>query len=164
MKKCGKCKEIKETNEFRIVKYKDKNRYRKECKLCEKQYRAKYFKSLEGKLAVKKYHQSDKGKQAKHKSDKKYREKVGYNPSEKRLRLKTYWQNQRRLLIQQATISGFGEKIKEIYLNCPKGYQVDHEIPLKHEFVCGLNVPWNLQYLTPKANRKKSNKFPYSVL
>jgi hypothetical protein len=51
------------------------------------------------------------------------------------------------------------EKIKEIYRNCPEGYQVDHIIPLKGEKVCGLHVENNLQYLTESDNIKKSNKF-----
>jgi len=51
------------------------------------------------------------------------------------------------------------EKIKEIYKNCPDGYQVDHIIPLQGKNVSGLHVPENLQYLTPYDNQSKGHKF-----
>lgn len=51
------------------------------------------------------------------------------------------------------------DKIKQIYLGCPTGHQVDHIIPLKGKIVSGLHVENNLQYLTPKENNEKKNKY-----
>ena len=54
------------------------------------------------------------------------------------------------------------EALLAIYGNCPNGMEVDHVIPLKGLIdgrrVCGLHVPWNLQYLTPAQNRRKKNR------
>jgi 5-methylcytosine-specific restriction endonuclease McrA len=47
--------------------------------------------------------------------------------------------------------------IRKIYRDCPDGYEVDHVIPLQGEIVTGLHVPWNLQYLTMRENRRKRN-------
>lgn len=49
------------------------------------------------------------------------------------------------------------EKMRDTYLKCPAGYEVDHIVPLNSPIVCGLHVPWNLQHLKSGPNGLKSN-------
>ena len=47
------------------------------------------------------------------------------------------------------------KKVKEIYLTCPKGYDVDH----RHSLVKGgLHVWWNLKAIPLSENRSKGSK------
>ena len=51
------------------------------------------------------------------------------------------------------------KEITRIYAECPPGFHVDHEIPLRGRFVSGLHVESNLQHLPASVNIRKSNKF-----
>lgn len=63
----------------------------------------------------------------------------------------TYYMRRRNQTPEDADM----ELIKEIYINCPDGYEVDHIIPVSKG---GLHHQNNLQYLTSLDNKRKSNK------
>jgi hypothetical protein len=64
-----------------------------------------------------------------------------------------------RTIKNQIIARQYRKEIRLFYKNCPEGFQVDHIIPILNENVCGLHVPWNLQYLNPFDNNKKNNKW-----
>ena len=67
--------------------------------------------------------------------------------------------NERAARLQRLPAWANKTAIKEFYLNCPEGFQVDHIIPLRGKTVSGLHILENLQYLPAKENLSKGNKF-----
>lgn len=50
------------------------------------------------------------------------------------------------------------EAIEAFYVARPEGFHVDHKIPLRGEFISGLHVLNNLQYLLATENIAKGNR------
>lgn len=99
-----------------------------------------------------------------------YKRKLENMPHMKQARKKYRQQNrgvvnaataQRRARKRQASLKGyFKEETKKVYKSCPEGMEVDHILPLSQESgICGLHVPWNLQFLNKSQNSFKSDKW-----
>ena len=73
--------------------------------------------------------------------------------------LKAGYRKKRRFATPKWLTEEHKKELHHIYLNRPKGYHVDHIVPLQGANVSGLHVPWNLQYLTVEDNLRKHNKF-----
>ena len=71
-----------------------------------------------------------------------------------------FWGRTNKEHIKRATPKWADLKaIKQFYMACPEGMTVDHIVPLRGKTVSGLHVLENLQYLSPRENSRKHNKF-----
>jgi len=112
--------------------------------------KAKYLSSINGLKVKAKYQSSVNGRKVRNK----------YRSSIKGLKLRNAAQAKRRAAKLQRTPAWADLKaIKQFYLNCPKGYQVDHIVPLQGVNVSGFHVLNNLQYLTGSENSSKGNRY-----
>ena len=122
----------------------------------------KYLESDSYKQAVKKYQQSEKFKQSK----KKYSQTDTYKAQRKKYRqehgrgnVNADCMKRHADKIKRTPVWAEKEMIKDFYKKCPKGYHVDHIIPLRGKTVSGLHVLSNLQHLPAHKNLTKHNKF-----
>ena len=153
MKKCSKCLEVKTIQEFyRCSAQPDGLNYW--CKEC--------FKTT----------QPSKSKRAKYDSKRYKANKEKLNAQSKAwkntnkqtvLEYNRFYTAIRTSRVKQATPGWLSKDQKvqmfDFYKWTPVGHHVDHIVPIKGDNVCGLNVPWNLQYLTVKENLSKGNKY-----
>lgn len=149
-KKCPKCEKTKKNIEF-FKRSKTKTGLSSWCKDCKKEYH-RYIKKASDKKSYQKY--SDKIKQKVRAYRKNNIDKVREFSANRRcvkINATPNWldSNHRKQIT----------KLHEKALSLGEEHEVDHIIPLKNELVCGLHVPWNMQVLTQKQNRTKSNKF-----
>jgi hypothetical protein len=70
-------------------------------------------------------------------------------------------QLRRKQQSRNASIVGLGP-VKEFLRQRPEGLVVDHIVPLMSQHVCGLNVPWNMQWLTPEESTFKNHSFDFT--
>jgi len=78
--------------------------------------------------------------------------------AENRASFNAYQKSRKRRVRSQMPAWVNEKELRSIYLNCPKGFHVDHIIPVNGRNVSGLHVPWNLQYLPALENLRKSNR------
>lgn len=123
-----------------------------ECKqLCNNCYKLQWSKNNKEKRlkTLRKYNASSKARE----THRKYR----HSENGRKVKNSNWW---RYSTSKKKSMPKWADKkeINKVYKNCPKGYHVDHIIPLNSPIVCGLHVSWNLQYLLPIDNIKKGNK------
>ena len=127
--------------------------YRRACVNAAKKL---FHSTKKGKLAkyktYAKYAKTEKGKLANYKRCKKY-------ANGNRTLINALSAKRRSSKLQRTPAWADLEAIKQFYLNCPKGYHVDHIVPLQGLNVSGLHVLNNLQYLTASENCSKGNKY-----
>lgn len=154
-KKCACCDVIKATSEFNTDNSKP-DLLRAYCSDCSKSKYKDYYSNNKDKVIdkVKEYYSTHKEQKAEYSRNYQINNKeiINFHASKRRAA-------NLQAIPQWADLN----KIKEIYANCPEGYQVDHIYPLQGVNSCGLHVENNLQYLTVKDNNTKYNKLPEEV-
>jgi hypothetical protein len=118
------------------------------------------------------YSQTDKGKLARRRSSAKY-DRSEHGKIKKKERYLRWYNSPKGQAANRAKNAKYRAQrrkaipswaddnaIRDFYLNCPPGMEVDHIYPIISDEVCGLHTLENLQYLTAFENRSKGNRLP----
>lgn len=124
-----------------------------QCKDCSRAACKKVFRKYNLKHRALKQRWKDENRDRHHEINRQYRKD---NPEVVREGSRRYRERLARATPPWADL----ELIRLIRSECPDGYHVDHVHPLKGENFCGLNVPWNLQYLPAEEHWRKGTKLP----
>jgi len=157
-------KELRKNNPEKLKAY-NKKAYNKNIEKI-KLYNKEFYKAHVEKMYAKNKAYREANREKVYAYNKKYKEN---NPEKIKAWQKEYRENNRGIFtaIQakrrarnlQATPTWVNlEAIKNIYVQCPEGYHVDHIVPLQGKNVCGFHVENNLQYLKAKENIRKGNR------
>jgi len=155
MKICRQCNISKSLDNFSKDSDK-KDGLRRICKICDGN-KSKLYRQVNDakvKAAYKIFYNKNKKKQ---RLRCKLKSRIYYKKNKKYFKAKSA--KRRSKLLDRVVPCSNIMNIKQIYVNCPKGYEVDHIIPLQNKNISGLHVSWNLQYLTKLKNLSKANKF-----
>lgn len=146
---CTKCLIDKEVSLFYLH---SDGRPRRQCKACRNKSNTEWIKAHPEQLSKsRKQKYADSPQKALEASRQWRKNNLAYDA----YRAKLYRARKTQQLVSWASL----DKIKEIYLTCPKGYHVDHIIPLKGKYVSGLHVETNLQHLPARENIIKKNHY-----
>jgi len=161
MKSCTKCKAQKAFLDF----HKDKSRvdgYRDCCKKCVSTYMAKIYANDPQKVKAKVVLWIEKNRE---KHNAKCRKWAKVNPgmvnarTARRYATKTCatpkWLNKDQLWMISEAYALATLRTKMLGF----AWEVDHIVPLRGKKVMGLHVPWNLQVVPMRENRRKSNSY-----
>lgn len=167
---CSRCEEAKWLHSFRTRIRNGTESYRSQCKSCESKQQVNRARSRMREDPIFKEESlrrvtewGKKNKERRQMVSSKRRKERYSEDSVYRARIKAQAAEYRARKGRATLGEGDSKELQRIYLECPQGFEVDHIVPLKNSIVCGLHVPWNLQYLPPSVNRSKNNAFDPSL-